>query len=136
VIRVVLGVFGKRGKKDSGLKDEEWRAMNAELVELINARRIEEASALGQKVVEYVDKRYRKDAPEKATTYNNMGMVFLFKREYDMAEQCFSDALSMRKRLFGDDHNEVAVILLNLSQLYRVQAQEIISANRVETKAV
>lgn len=39
----------------------------------------------------------------------------------------------MRKRIFGENHNEVAVILLNLVQLYKVQAQEIMAVNWVET---
>ena len=132
----MFDIFGKN-RKAGGRKSkyhDQWQEMNTELVALINARRIEEASVLGQQLVEFVDKHFRKDAPEKATTYNNMGMVFLFKRDYDIAAQCFSDALAMRRRLFGDDHNEVAVILLNLSQLYQLQAQEIMAGNRVETK--
>jgi hypothetical protein len=84
-------------------------------------------------LLEYVDQTYRGDAEQKATTYNNMGMTFLLSKDYPLAEQCFRDALAMRKRIFGDHHNEVAVILLNLSQLYNIQAQEIMALNRIET---
>jgi hypothetical protein len=84
-------------------------------------------------LLEYVDQTYRGDAEQKATTYNNMGMTFLLSKDYPLAEQCFRDALAMRKRIFGDRHNEVAVILLNLSQLYNIQAQEIMAQNRIET---
>jgi hypothetical protein len=37
------------------------------------------------------------------------------------------------KWLFGDNHSEVALMMLNLSQLYKAQTQEIMAANRVET---
>lgn len=110
-----------------------WRRMNSELVGLINERKVAEASTLGQSLVEFVDRHYRKDAPEKATSYNNQGMVFLLLKEYDLALQCFQDALAMRRRLFGNDHNEVALVLLNISQLYKVQAREIMKENLVET---
>ena len=109
-----------------------WQEKNAELVELINARKMEAAQVLGQELLDYVDKKYRKDSREKATTYNNMGMVFLLTQQYELAEECFFPALNMRKRIFGDNHNEVAVILMNLVQLYKTQALAILAANRVE----
>lgn len=119
---------------EKGKDDRVWQEKNRGLLSLINARKVEEAVALGQELIEYVDKRYRKDSKEKATSYSNAGMAFLLNREYSFAEQCFQHALEMRKRIFGDKHNEVAVILLNLAQLYRVQAQEIMLANKVETE--
>jgi len=132
---LVFGLFKKKLHELSGGETigATWRRMNAELVGLINERKVAEASTLGQSLVEFVDRNYRKDAPEKATSYNNQGMVFLLLKEYDLALQCFQDALAMRRRLFGNDHNEVALVLLNISQLYKVQAREIMKENLVET---
>lgn len=113
-------------------QDFDWKENNARLVALIQERKIDEALALGQEMVDYVDKMYRKDHPEKATTYNNMGMIFLLARDYGLAETCFQEALAMRRRIFGREHNEVAVILLNLVQLYKVQAEAIMYLNRVQ----
>jgi len=45
---------------------------------LINDGNVDEAMVLSQELLEFVDKTYRKDARRKATTYNNMGMVFLY----------------------------------------------------------
>ena len=120
---------------EKGKEEKEWQEKNKKLLSFINARKVEEAVALGQELIEYVDKRYKKDSKQKATSYNNAGMAFLLNREYSVAEQCFHHALEMRKRIFGETHNEVAVILLNLAQLYRFQAQEIMLANKVETEA-
>ncbi len=112
--------------------EPDWQERNRKLVALINARRIDEALVVGQELLDFVERKFKKDKPEKATTYNNMGMAFLLAKDYPLAEQCFHTALDMRKRLFGENHNEVAVILMNLVQLYKVQAQEIMAANRVE----
>ena len=37
-------------------------------------------------------------------------------------------------RSFGDSHNEVALVLLNLARLYQIQAKEIMLENCVETQ--
>ena len=126
--------FKRKSGSDDG-KPYDWQEKNAELVALINENKIDAAIAAGQGMVDYVDRAHRRDTPEKATTYNNMGMVFMLAKDYELADECFRQALSMRKRIFGKDHNEVAVILLNLVQLYKIQAEGIFAANRVETEA-
>ena len=120
---------GNVGKKEK----YNWHKENSELVSLINSGKVKEALVFGQEMVEYVDKKYKKDSKEKATTYNNMGMVFMLAGDYFLAEKCFHEALAMRKRLFGEKDNEVAVIFLNMVQLYKLQAQEIMMVNKVET---
>lgn len=114
-------------------KDFDWEKKNNQLVALINEGRVAEAEDLGQELVDFVDKKYRRAHENKATSYNNMGMVFLLNHEYALSEKCFQEALKMRKQLLGDEHNDVALIYLNLMQLYKVQAQEILMVNRVET---
>jgi tetratricopeptide (TPR) repeat protein len=127
-------VFKKIGRRTGSQKAFDWSKKNAELVSLIHTGNVKEAMRLGQDLVEHVDRTYRKDSKEKATSYNNMGMVFMLVRDYPLAEKCFQEALEMRKRLFGENHNEVAIIFLNLSELYKREAEEIMAANRVETK--
>ena len=112
--------------------DFDWKGKNDALIAAINKPDIETALELGQELVEYVDKSGRRDNPQKATTYNNMGMVFMMSGDYELSDECFRDALLMRKRIFGKSHNEVAVILLNMAELYRRQAMEIMGKNRVE----
>jgi hypothetical protein len=130
---VFEGLKSKTGTGRGKRKDDyDWQAKNRELVMLINARKLEGALTLGQEMVEYVDRAFKKDSPEKATTYNNMGMVFLLTRDYAMAEESFRAALEMRKRIFGENHNEIVVVLLNMVQLYKMQAQEIMMVNTVE----
>ena len=113
----------------------DWQEKNAELVALINGNDIDAAVELGQEMVAYVDRVHRRDTPEKATTYNNMGMVFMLAQDYELADESFRRALAMRKRIYGSDHNEVAVVLINMVQLYKIQADRIFISNRVETTA-
>lgn len=123
-----------KSKSGSGKRAAfDWEKKNAELVALINAKKIDAAVELGQQIVGEVDRTFRRDAPEKATTYNNMGMVFMMAKDYELAEASFRQALEMRRRIYGKDHNEVGVILLNMVQLYKTQAEEIFMSNRVET---
>jgi uncharacterized protein HemY len=112
-----------------------WREKNDELVALIRGNRIEDAIELGQTIVDWVDRTFRKDAPEKATTYSNMGMAYMIGDDYELADKCFREALEMRRRIFGKDHNEVGVILMNMARLYKIQADRIFVANRVEAKS-
>lgn len=130
MLKLLRGYFHKKDVDD----EDCWQVKNSHLVALIGEHRVEEAQVAALDLLDYVDKKYKKDTKEKATAYNNAGMAFLVSREYPLAEECFQSALVIRKRLFGNDHNEVAVILLNLIQLYKAQVQEIMSLNRVETK--
>ncbi len=121
-------LYGGEGREE----EFNWQEKNREFTALINARKIDAALVMGQELLDYVETKYKKDAPEKATTYNNMGMAFLLSKEYSLAEDCFHRALDMRRRLFGENHNEVAVILMNLVQLYTMEAREIVAVNRIE----
>jgi tetratricopeptide (TPR) repeat protein len=132
-------VFGSISKRRSAKQEEDaaqWQAKNRELVVLIRERKITEAVELAQQIVEYMDKKFRKDSKEKATAHNNLGMALMLNKDYELADECFRSALAMRRRIFGDSHNEVALILLNLARLYQIQAQEIMVENRVETPAL
>ena len=114
-------------------KTEIWKEKNSDLIALINSREIDQAMTVGQELLRFAEKNFQKNSREKATTYNNTGMVFFLARDYELAEKCFNKALKMRKQIFGDKHNEVAVVLMNLAQLYKAQADEILVINRVET---
>jgi len=131
-------VFGSIAKRRNAKQEEEaaqWQAKNGELVALIKEQKITEAVALAEQIVDHMDRKFRKDSKEKATAHNNLGMALMLNKDYEMADECFRSALAMRRRLFGDSHNEVALILLNLARLYQMEAQEIMLENRVETKA-
>lgn len=118
--------FLKGGKPDAEEWKLDWKERNRALVAAIKEGRVEEARDQAEALVTHVENRFSKDAPEKATTYNNMGMVLLLEQDFELAEECFREAVAMRKRLFGDKHKEVAVIYLNFIELYKNMAREIL----------
>lgn len=124
-----MSILTRKSRQTAAL---DWDERNRTLVALINAGRIDEALAPAQELVAYVDRQFRRDSKKKATTYNNMGMVFMLSGDYELAEECFRDALAMRKRLFGKEHQEVAVILLNMAHLYKLMAGRILKDTCVE----
>jgi tetratricopeptide (TPR) repeat protein len=130
----MFGAIKWRKNAKQEQQEIDWQTRNRELVALIRERKVAEAVELATQLAEYVDRKHSKDAKEKATAHNNLGMALMLNRDYDLAEECFRSALDMRRRLFGDLHDEVAVILLNLARLYQIQAEEIMRGNHVETQ--
>ncbi|MFP4475610.1 MAG: tetratricopeptide repeat protein [Desulfatibacillaceae bacterium] len=138
------------GKKDKDTKKEKaprvrargeigektsWDEENKKLIGLMQAGNLDEALDQAHKLLDHVDAKYgKKDHPEKATTYNNMGMVLMMKGMWDLADEAFRDALEMRKKIYGREHREVAVIYLNMTQLYKLQAQQILAELNVEVQ--
>ena len=119
-------LFGRGPTKDT---DTTWNEDNQRLIALIRERRIEDAAELGGDLVAFAEKYYPRESKERATSYNNMGLALMMAGDYALAEECFRDALGIRLALFGPEHNQVAVVFLNLAQLYKVQAQGILRKN-------
>ncbi|MEW5733927.1 MAG: tetratricopeptide repeat protein [Thermodesulfobacteriota bacterium] len=120
--------FLKGGKPSENEWKLDWQERNRALVAAIREGRAEEARDMAEALVAHVEERYTRDAPERATTYNNMGMVLLMEKDFELAEECFREAVAMRRRLFGAQHKEVALIYLNLIELYKHMAREILLA--------
>ncbi len=117
-----------------GSKKIEWKEENQALVALIRAGKTDEAMDAGQKMMDFVDRKFSKDTPEKATTYNNMGMVLMMHGDHGLAEECFREALSMRQKIFGPENREVALVMMNMAQLYKIMAQQILALHHETTE--
>ena len=55
---------------------------------------------------------------EIATIMNNIGRVYFFQGDHDTAMDFYSQALAMRRNLFGKDHLDVAATIYNVGQTY------------------
>jgi tetratricopeptide (TPR) repeat protein len=109
---------------ESGL-DPEWSAQNQEVLSLIKEKKVDKALSAGRKMMSYLRRNQLLKGEEAATTFNNMGMIYLSKGQFDLAHQFLSKALQLRTELFGPQSIEVATVWLNLSQLYKLQAEHI-----------
>ncbi|CAB9498744.1 Kinesin light chain [Seminavis robusta] len=95
---------------------------------LYRAGRFEEAIQTFQKALEalaYYKESLRirrnvlgQDAATKevATTMNNIGRFHYKKGDLDQALRIYSEALTMRHQLFGDDHLDIAAVCYNMGQ--------------------
>ncbi|MDI6797102.1 MAG: tetratricopeptide repeat protein [Desulfatibacillaceae bacterium] len=132
MLSAIAKKFSSKSKHKQSRQDIEldWKKKTQALLYLIRTGKKDEAIDLATELVEFVEERFPKDAPEKATTYNNMGMVLMLEHDWDLADECFREALAMRRRLFGDMHKEVALTYMNLIELYKQRAYEILSATK------
>lgn len=55
---------------------------------------------------------------EIATTINNIGRIHYMKGEHTLALEVYSEALTMRKSLFGNNHLDVAATVYNAGQTF------------------
>ncbi len=118
-------MFGAETAETQGTVDKAWARQNQQVLSLIKEKKIDEALSAARKMMSYLRNNNRLKGQEAATTFNNMGMIYLSKGQFDMAHQYLSRALQLRTDLFGPQSVEVATVWLNLSQLYKLQAEHI-----------
>ena len=109
--------------KESPVPREEPRSpanlddMKRAVASLVEQDLLEEAVALGRRVVERTRELLGNDHPETANRLNALGEVLqLAKRPHD-ARLCYEQALSLLRRLFGEGHASCAAPLCNLGGL-------------------
>jgi Tfp pilus assembly protein PilF len=66
--------------------------------------------------------------PDVAASFNNIGLVYAGKGEFENALVQHQKALEIRTRVFGSDHPDVATSYQNLAVVYQRQG------NHVQTK--
>ena len=57
-----------------------------------------------------------------ATTYNNMGNVYVSQGQYDKALEMYNKSLKISLAALGEDHPDVATTY-NMGEVYRSQGQ-------------
>jgi tetratricopeptide (TPR) repeat protein len=103
--------------------DSGWEKENKIVLDLTKARKYDEAIARGQKSLEYLKGKGMSESLEAATTMNNLGMNSISAGKLDKANGYLQKALELRRKHLGATSPEVAAVWMNLSQLYKLQAQ-------------
>ena len=115
-------------KKEEATKskfDPGWEKENNIVLSLAKDRKYNEAIAKGEKVLEYLKGKGLSESLEAATTMNNLGMNSMSAGKLDKTHVYLLKALDLRLKLLGKANIEVAAVWMNLSQLYKLQAQVI-----------
>jgi len=114
--------------------DAEWSQQNQALVDLVKDNKTDEALQKALAMFQYLQGKKLMEGQEAATTYNNLGMIYLSKGQFDKAQANLLKALEMRSTLYGPNSVDVATVWLNLSQLYKLQAEYIFQLNKKKTE--
>jgi tetratricopeptide (TPR) repeat protein len=113
-----------------GPLDERWVRENQQIMELVKEKKLDEGIKVGLATLDYLKEAKLLDGQEAATTYNNVGMLYLMKGQFADSQVNLAKALNLRTRIFGDTSIEVATVWLNFSELYKKQAQYIFQLNQ------
>ncbi|MBA4396485.1 MAG: hypothetical protein C0394_03760 [Syntrophus sp. (in: bacteria)] len=108
-----------------GTLDERWVKENQQIMDLVKDKKYDEGLKTGLATMDYLKEKKLLDGQEAATTLNNMGMIYLMKGQFADAQVNLSKALNIRTRIYGETSLEVATVWLNISELYKMQAQYI-----------
>jgi tetratricopeptide (TPR) repeat protein len=54
---------------------------------------------------------------------NNLALLYHYQGRYEQAEPLYLQVLELGKRLWGEDHPDVAISLNNLAALYKSQGR-------------
>ena len=127
-----LAADKKSDKKPAGTAEKEktkfdpgWEKENNIVLSLTKDRKYNEAIAKGEKVLGYLKGKGMSESLEAATTMNNLGMNSMSVGKLDKAHVYLLKALDLRLKRLGKTSMEVAAVWLNLSDLYKLQAQVI-----------
>lgn len=113
-----------------GKPDERWARENQQIMELVKEKKLDEGIKTGLATLDYLKEAKLLEGQEAATTFNNVGMLYLMKGQFADAQVNLAKALNLRTRIYGDTSIEVATVWLNFSELYKKQAQYIFQLNQ------
>jgi CHAT domain-containing protein/Tfp pilus assembly protein PilF len=71
-----------------------------------------------KKAVSLSERLFGKDDNVTAGSYNSYGEFLSLRSKYDQAISLFNQSLKIYQNHFGEKHNEVALVLVNLADLY------------------
>ena len=115
-----MGLF-KRKK----VTDKEWEEMNQVVLDVVKSRDLDKALTYASNLYDITKKNYGDNHENTATAVNNLGFIYLMRKEFSKAESYFLLALEISEKVYGKYSKEVAVINANLSQLYLLKTKEV-----------
>ncbi|HNB73216.1 MAG TPA: tetratricopeptide repeat protein, partial [Acidobacteriota bacterium] len=90
---------------------------------LIGAGRFQEVLPVAEQTVSVATQAYGIESAQYASAILQVGVVNYRLRNFPVAESSYLQALALREKLFGVDHEEVSVVLNNLAGLYKAKRE-------------
>jgi tetratricopeptide (TPR) repeat protein/CHAT domain-containing protein len=102
---------------------DELTALQAEVYQLYNQAKFDEAVSIAVRYVTLARQKYGDDHTEYATAIAWLSNIYQAQGRYPEAEQLHKRALAIREKALGPEHPDVAQSLNNLAELYRVEGR-------------
>lgn len=114
------------------ITDEEWEKMNSYVLSIVKDKDLNTALTYADKLYNITKKRYGSNHENTITSINNLGFIYLMRKEFLKSESYFLLALETAEKVHGKYSKETALINANLSQLYLSKTKE---AYEIDAKA-
>ena len=98
-------------------EDDDPKALNQQVDQLIQQGKYREAIPVAEKAVEVAKRTWGQEHPETAEALSNLGLLFQIMGDYAKAEPLFKEALRIQQKVLGPEHPDTAQSLNSLGEL-------------------
>ncbi len=110
------------------LDEQSWNELNNEVVRITNDKKLDNALAAGKHLFQVSKESFGKQHKHTVTALNNLGIIHTLRKEFSEAESYLLAALQISEKVSGEISREVALVNMNLANLYSYKAKTIIDA--------
>ena len=102
---------------------EQFKADAEKAIELVNERKIDEAKAITDKLLQQAKTDFAKDSDAAISLYN-LGGAYNNASLFEEASVCLQETIAIDERVFGEDSMDVAINLNNMASLYKALGRD------------
>lgn len=113
-----MNLFGRKK-----IDDAHWLSLYERIRQLAAGGDLRQAAEEAQYLYDYSVKHGGKGEDRTINALNNLGYIHMLRDEYEKAEYFLLDALQESETAFGKYSNEVAILCMNLGQMYLARAK-------------
>ncbi len=86
---------------------------------LIETGKVAEAEQMSKEDIALLQKTYGVDGIQVAVPWNNLGLVYYFKKKMDDAEFCFQEIVRINEVVYGKKSSDIVPALKKLEKFYK-----------------
>lgn len=94
-----------------------WEELNADAGAFYTRKEYEKGVAVALRAVSYSVNSFGELHENTATSYNNLGLLYIAQKDYDKAESALRKALEIYEQTLGRKHEKALIVVKNLYEL-------------------
>ncbi len=103
--------------------DPGWQKKSDTIAVLITKGKFEQAIRDSESLMAELKKKGMQESYEASTTLNNLGIAYMYNKEFENAHAALVKAVAIRIKVLGKDDPETAAVWLNLADLHLAMAR-------------